>query len=632
MPSEASPQEPRDRGPLPPVTRAGRSAQLAKEAATSPAVERRSRGRPRKDGPPTPPPPTPTPPKARKGRSRGRAQVDDEESMDATEKTPPQKTAPPAPSPAPASSPEKEPPIRPASPDLIPDLSPVLSPDLSPVLSPVLSLVQSPVLSPVLIPDLITVQSPVQSPGPDPGEEEEEVQPILSPAPVDQSPAPSSPPASPCPPLEDEDSLSPLFQLSDEGGSPTPSLGHTKKRLKQCAFCSLGSAPPLGLGPLVVFGPTPGYIPLHILNSRSPPDRDNDCHDHCYHGDQAPPPCSSPEQCESSSEFLDQLGPVGLPHDINVQSLFDPTGQCCAHLQCAAWSEGVCRGEGQSLLYVDKAIDSGSTQVCAFCCRLGASLRCRETSCGRSFHFPCAAAAGALQNWNQRHTLCSRHTHSASSSPCVLCSSDGDTGGVLTCCCCGNCYHGSCLDPPLDPSPLHRAGWQCPQCRVCQSCRLRGDDDVLLVCQRCDKSYHTLCLKPPLDHTPSTGWSCKNCRICRRCGVRSSGQWANHPFLCETCDPALPCPLCDLNTPQDYWTCISCYRCVHTECIVQAGEGRAGSEDYVCSTCRPQEEEPLSPTPAPPSQSHTDTFQQHFRATTTSKSHRGSTHQSHHHS
>ncbi|KAK1884720.1 Fibrous sheath-interacting protein 2 [Dissostichus eleginoides] len=68
MPSEAPPQEPRDRGPLPPVTRAGRSAQLAKEAATSPAFERRSRGRPRKDGPPTPPPPTPTPPKARNAR------------------------------------------------------------------------------------------------------------------------------------------------------------------------------------------------------------------------------------------------------------------------------------------------------------------------------------------------------------------------------------------------------------------------------------------------------------------------------------------------------------------------------------------------------------------------------------
>lgn len=29
---------------------------------------------------------------------------------------------------------------------------------------------------------------------------------------------------------------------------------------------------------------------------------------------------------ESSLEFVEQLGPVGLPHDIDVQSLFDPTG------------------------------------------------------------------------------------------------------------------------------------------------------------------------------------------------------------------------------------------------------------------------------------------------------------------
>ncbi|XP_068593242.1 histone-lysine N-methyltransferase 2C-like isoform X2 [Cebidichthys violaceus] len=409
----------------------------------------------------------------------------------------------------------------------------------------------------------------------------------------------ASPPVSP--PLEDEDSLSPLFQLSeDSGGSPTLSLGHTKKRLKQCAFCYRGEDPPLGQGPLVVFGPTPGYIPLHILNRRTSSDRDNDCHDHCYRGDQAPPTCSSPEQCESSSEFVEQLGPVGLPHDINVQSLFDPTGQCCAHLQCAAWSEGVCRGEGQSLLYVDKAIDSGSTQVCAFCRRLGASLRCQETSCGRSFHFPCAAAAGVQRDWTHRHTLCKRHTHSVTSQ-CVLCSSGDDISGLLMCCCCGNCYHGSCLDPPLATSPLCRAGWQCPQCRVCQSCRVRGDDSFLLVCERCDKAYHTHCLTPPLDLTQSPGWRCKNCRICRFCGVRSSGQWANHPFLCESCDLALPCPFCDhapdLCTPQDYVTCSCCYRCVHTECIVQAGEGRAQSEDYICTACRSQEE---APNPHPP--------------------------------
>lgn len=59
--------------------------------------------------------------------------------------------------------------------------------------------------------------------------------------------------------------------------------------LKQCAFCYRGDdEAPLGQGRLVVFGPTPGYIPLHILNRRASSDRDNDCHDHCYRCDQAP--------------------------------------------------------------------------------------------------------------------------------------------------------------------------------------------------------------------------------------------------------------------------------------------------------------------------------------------------------
>nr|XP_046227874.1 histone-lysine N-methyltransferase 2C-like isoform X2 [Scatophagus argus] len=662
MPSESQSQEPRDRGPAPPITRAGRSALLAKAAAANPTPERRPRGRPRKDGsggrsaPPAPPPPPPPPPKSRKkGRSRGRAQVEDEESMDATEKKTLQKTEvkektagrrrstsrrkcntnsdpnqdclspepdpnPNSPHPDPTPTPESslEPPPKleedgtspaPAASLVASSPGPAPSPEEEARVSPL-----------PCSPD----HSPASSPRPAPGPVEEEDQPRLnhSPAPIEVDCSPStvpmetegaraspkkhsptmspcsSPPVSPCSRLEDEDSLSPLFQQclsEDSGDSPTPSLGHTKKRLKQCAFCYRGDEPPLGQGRLVVFGPTPGYIPLHILNRRASSDRDNDCHDHCYRGDPAPPTCSSPEQCEeeSSSEFVEQLGPIGLPHDIDVQSLFDPTGQCCAHLQCAAWSEGVCRGEGQSLLYVDKAIDSGSTQACAFCRRLGASLRCQEQSCGRSYHFPCAAAAGAHQDWTQRRTLCRRHTHAAATQ-CVSCSGSADVNGLLMCCCCGNCYHGSCLDPPLVPSPLCRAGWQCPQCRVCQSCRLREHNGVLIVCERCDKAYHTHCLIPPLDCAPSTGWSCKNCRICRRCGVRSSGQWANHPFLCESCDPALPCPLCDrapdLYTPQDCLTCICCYRCVHTECAVQAGEGRAISEDYVCSVCRPQQD------------------------------------------
>ncbi|XP_031616289.2 histone-lysine N-methyltransferase 2C isoform X5 [Oreochromis aureus] len=643
MPSEAQPQEPRDRGPPPPVTRAGRSAQLAKAAVSSPAPERRPRGRPRKDGssgrpgppapPPPPPPPAPPPPKSRKkGRSRGRAQVEDEESMDATEKKPPQKTEvkekttrrqrstsrrksktssePAQDQLSPDPDPDPDPGPGPTDPEPAPSAEEEEGEAEDRLESEAPPLASSPLLPPSSpppqshhpVPDPVEEDRPSPSHSPTPTDVDYSLIPIEAEeaGPVEQSPAVSShssPPVSPCLRSEDEDSLSPLFQRSlseDSEDSPTPSLGHTKKRLKQCAFCYHGDEPPLGQGRLVVFGPTPGYIPLHILNRRTSSDRDNDCHDHCYRGRQAPPTCCSPEQCESSSEFLKQLGPIGLPHDINVQSLFDPTGQCCAHLQCATWSEGVCRGEGQSLLYVDKAIDSGSTQVCVFCRRLGASLRCQETDCGRCYHFPCAAAAGAHLDWNQRRTLCTRHA--GSSPPCALCSGGGELGSLLMCCCCGNRYHGSCVDPSVAPSPFCRAGWQCPRCRVCQSCRLRDDEAALLVCERCDKAYHTHCLTPPLDHTPSTSWSCKNCRVCRRCGVRSSGQWANHPFLCESCDPALPCLLCghapDLYTPQDCVTCICCYRFVHADCIIQAGEGKVGSEAYICSTCRPQQDEP----------------------------------------
>ncbi|XP_028288299.1 histone-lysine N-methyltransferase 2C-like isoform X3 [Parambassis ranga] len=670
MPSEAQSQEPRDRGPPPPITRAGRSAQLAK-AADSPTPKRRPRGRPRKDGssgcpapPTTTPPPPPSPKSRKKGRSRGRAQVEDEESTDATEKTLCPKTevktgrrqstsrrksnTSPKPNPEPSlnrlslepepdpdlSSPVPHPPVPESSPEPTPSTEEENSgnpaPDACLLASssrPVSSPRESPEVSPSSTAPFI-VHSPTPRPGTDCVDDyhlrhssacaEEDSVSIRVPmdtesggaCPMEQSPTMSprsSPPVSPCLGLEDDDSLSPLFHRSlseDSGGSPTPSLGHTKKCLKQCAFCYCGEEPPLGQGRLVVFGPTPGYIPLHVLNRRASSDRDNDCHDHCYRGDRATSLCSSPEQSEdeSSLEFLKQLGPIGLPHDIDVQSLFDPTGQCSAHLQCAAWSEGVCRGEGQSLLFVDKAIDSGSTQVCVFCRRLGASLRCQETGCGRSYHFPCAAAAGAHQDWAQRHTLCSRHTPTGSCQ-CVVCSGGSEVSGSLMCCCCGKHYHGSCLDPPLNPSPMCRVGWQCPQCRVCQGCRMRGDEGMLLVCKECDKAYHTHCLTPPLDHTPSTSWSCKNCRICRRCGVRSAGQWANHPFLCVSCDQALPCPLCgyapSLYTAQEYLTCISCYRCVHADCVVQAGEGRAGTEGYICSICRPQEEElPCSPTPA----------------------------------
>ncbi|XP_055086131.1 histone-lysine N-methyltransferase 2C-like isoform X4 [Periophthalmus magnuspinnatus] len=602
MPSEAQSQEPRDRGP-PPVTRAGRSALLAK-ASISPASERRSRGRPRKDGrsvaPPSPPPPPVTKNK-KKGRSRGRAQAEDEESVDTAEKSPAPKTdvrekvATRRRSTSRRKSQTKD---GPESPAPSPEPGPTPSPQAQ---TPTLDPGHDPPGSPPHSPD------PTSAP-PSPVPMEMEEQEVC--VPMDVSPAPSPCSSAPeTPRLEDED-VFPLFQrcLTDESGcSPTASIGDTTKHLTQCAFCLRGALSPLGQGPLVVFGPTPGYIPLHVLNSRASPDRHGDCHDHVYRRDEAVSTCSSPEQSESSSEFVEQLGPIGLPLNMDVQSLFDPTGQCCAHLQCASWSEGVSRGEAQCLLFVDKAIDSASTQVCAFCHQLGASLRCRETGCGRSYHFPCAAAASTNQDWSQRVTWCSRHAHKLPVQ-CVLCSRGADvadvSGGLLMCCCCGDHYHSNCLDPPLRPSPLSRAGWQCAQCRVCRTCGLREAGSPLLVCERCDKAYHPHCLSPVLLDPPASGWSCKSCRVCRRCGVRSSGAWANHPFLCESCDPVQPCSLCgdapDLYSPQDHVTCINCFRSVHTECIVQVGEARLGAEPYTCAICRPRAELPGPTTPHSP--------------------------------
>uniref|UniRef100_A0A3B3UPD3 Zinc finger PHD-type domain-containing protein n=1 Tax=Poecilia latipinna TaxID=48699 RepID=A0A3B3UPD3_9TELE len=71
---------------------------------------------------------------------------------------------------------------------------------------------------------------------------------------------------------------------------------------------------------------------------------------------------------------------------------------------------------------------------------------------------------------------------------------------LLMCCCCGSCYHGSCLEPVI-LSVLTSS--------LCVCVRLRGDEGLLLVCQRCDKAYHTHCLSPPLDGTSNSAWTCK---------------------------------------------------------------------------------------------------------------------------
>ncbi|MGH0158155.1 UNVERIFIED_CONTAM: hypothetical protein FKN15_035045 [Acipenser sinensis] len=121
-----------------------------------------------------------------------------------------------------------------------------------------------------------------------------------------------------------------------------------------------------------------------------------------------PYPCDEP-----ASKFWDELSQVGLPEDTDLQSLSDPFGHCWAHQCCAAWSEGVCREQEQVLVNVDKAVDSGSTTHCAYCKRLGATIKCCEEKCSRLYHYPCAAAAGTFQDIRSHTLLCPEHIEQA---------------------------------------------------------------------------------------------------------------------------------------------------------------------------------------------------------------------------
>ncbi|XP_072544552.1 histone-lysine N-methyltransferase 2C isoform X3 [Salminus brasiliensis] len=390
---------------------------------------------------------------------------------------------------------------------------------------------------------------------------------------------------------EEEQPSSPTVSPRSEAETSS-ACGGAPSSEQLCALCYCGARSLLGQGELKLFKATPGF------QART---------EGCNHDDKTAAASQSgrskgPESAgadDAGSRSWDELHHVGLPDDIDVQSLFDESGQCWAHQHCALWSEGVCQAEDQSLVNVDRAIHSGSTEHCAYCKRLGASIKCCEEGCGRSYHYPCAGGAGTFQDFRKLSVLCTEHVHlalskSAEEANCVLCDRTGDLLDQLFCTSCGLHYHGLCLD--ISVSPLIRAGWQCPECKVCQTCKNPGEDTKMLVCDMCDKGYHTFCLQPVMDSIPTNGWRCKNCRVCVQCGTRSSGQWHHNSLLCENCagqqGPAQLCSLCtsslDPEVHKDLLSCQHCKRWIHLECERQVEghvEVQAG-EDYVCSVCK----------------------------------------------
>ncbi|XP_063317743.1 histone-lysine N-methyltransferase 2C-like isoform X2 [Pelmatolapia mariae] len=422
-------------------------------------------------------------------------------------------------------------------------------------------------------------------------------------------------------PEEDRPS-SPLAQspLAENSAGPSvPTSREVKSSERLCAFCYCGGRSLLGQGDLQVFTVTSQLEALFSHKADGSSTGDGSDGDKTAQPKMAEETTSGQKEKKNGSEgcedepdpasrFWNELSHVGLPEDLNVQSLFE-SGQCWAHQSCALWSDGVCEGEGQSLLNVDRAIDSGSTKHCAYCKRLGASIKCCAEGCAQLYHYPCAGAAGTFQDIRSLSLLCPEHIELATHKfvddiNCVLCDSPGDLLDQLFCTSCGLHYHGICLDMAV--TPLRRAGWQCPECKVCQTCKNPGEDTKMLVCDMCDKGYHTFCLQPVIDSLPTNGWRCQNCRVCLQCGTRTSGQWHHTSLLCENCvqnqDPALCCPMCacilDPEHHKDVVFCHTCKRWLHLECERQ-NSGQAEihpREDYVCSNCRsPAAEQALHP-------------------------------------
>ncbi|KAH0627603.1 hypothetical protein JD844_003546, partial [Phrynosoma platyrhinos] len=151
--------------------------------------------------------------------------------------------------------------------------------------------------------------------------------------------------------VDDDKKLTQTLQslVSEESASPVASVGVEANTSSEqlCAFCYCGERSSLGQGELKQYSPTPGFIaPWNIqpLNKSETGDsHDGICENtprqnsvlHKSRG-QKEKSHESRTSCTSIStqttpddqvvKFWDELRMVGLPDDIDVQALFEPTG------------------------------------------------------------------------------------------------------------------------------------------------------------------------------------------------------------------------------------------------------------------------------------------------------------------
>ncbi|RXM33815.1 Histone-lysine N-methyltransferase 2C [Acipenser ruthenus] len=188
----------------------------------------------------------------------------------------------------------------------------------------------------------------------------------------------------------------------------------------------------------------------------------------------SPAPASSTAATPAGSPAIADKRPRGRPRKDGVAPIHKSKKKSRSRGKASVDDEdsmdGVETAETESA--VETGIISCRLQHCAYCKRLGATIKCCEEKCSRLYHYPCAAAAGTFQDIRSHTLLCPEHIEQATAKDeanCALCDSPGDLLDQLFCTSCGQHYHGMCLD--IGVTPLKRAGWQCPDCKVCQTCK-----------------------------------------------------------------------------------------------------------------------------------------------------------------
>lgn len=296
----------------------------------------------------------------------------------------------------------------------------------------------------------------------------------------------------------------------------------------------------------------------------------------------------------------EDLSSVGFEEEPDLVDLCDKSGYVWVHDRCAAWTLASLATKSSVEFTVDLT-NQILSKKCSFCGRFGASVVCEMSDCGRTYHYPCAMAAGAYQDIKTMKLYCLNHEDVIRRIAfCDRCHQGGELSQLLLCTKCTCHYHSYCCSPPVRATESVRVGWECAQCKSCQACRHGSTKDKLLICRSCDKGYHSLCTVPVANSTEKFGWKCEKCRQCRQCGTKKTLRWHIDYTLCDKCyqnkHKTNRCPICsEEQGKQKVIQCDSCSRWIHTVCDNITEEiyrklEQDSSIIYVCKICREEVE------------------------------------------